>query len=189
MRILETERLILRSWDLGDVKDLYEYAQSELVGPNAGWKPHKSIEESQEIIKMFIGNNDVYAVELKSENKVIGSIGIHRRYVDDELCELKQRELGYVLNPKYWGNGYIPEALKYIIEYCFKELKVDVIWCGHFENNNNSKRVNEKCGFNYQFSKQEILESMNYKKVTTLYYKLCRNSYKNRRIYNGVKPG
>lgn len=174
MGILETERLILRRWDVGDIDDLYEYARSELVGPNAGWKPHKNIEESKEIMKMFIENNNIYAVELKSENKVIGSIGIHERYSDDTLNELKQRELGYVLNPKYWGNGYIPEAVKYIIKYCFEELRLDVIWCGHFDFNSNSKRVSEKCGFKYQFSKLEILESMNYKNVTTLYYNLLR---------------
>jgi len=46
MKILETERLILRGWNLTDSEDLYEYAQSELVGPNAGWKPHKSVAES-----------------------------------------------------------------------------------------------------------------------------------------------
>ena len=175
MNILETERLILRSWDLADSKDLYEYAQSELVGPNAGWKPHKSVAESQEVIKMFIDNNDVYAIELKSENKIIGSIGIHERCPDDKLSELNQREIGYVLNPKYWGNGYIPEAVKYVIQYCFEEMKLDVIWCGHFDFNKNSKRVNEKCGFKYHFSKSEILKLMDNKEVITLYYNLFRN--------------
>ncbi len=54
MKILETERLILRPWKLTDKEDLFEYAKSELVGPNAGWKAHKSLEESVEIIEMFI---------------------------------------------------------------------------------------------------------------------------------------
>lgn len=71
MEALETDRLILRDWKLSDSEDMFEYAQSELVGPNAGWKPHKSIDESEEIIKGFIIKNDVYAIELKSENKVI----------------------------------------------------------------------------------------------------------------------
>lgn len=175
MKRLETERLILRSWELSDSNDLYEYAKSELVGPNAGWKPHKNIDESKEVIKIFIANNDVYAIELKSENKVIGSIGIHKRCPDDKLSELNQREIGYVLNPKYWGNGYIPEAVRYIIDYCFEEMKLDIIWCGHFDFNKNSKRVNEKCGFKYQFSKVESLKLMDNKKVTALYYNLCRN--------------
>ena len=87
---LNSERLILRNWQESDSSDLYEYAKSELVGPNAGWKPHQNEEESKEIIKMFIKNNDSYAIVLKSENKVIGSIGLHHRKPDETLNDLKQ---------------------------------------------------------------------------------------------------
>ena len=146
---LNSERLILRNWQESDSSDLYEYAKSELVGPNAGWKPHQNEEESKEIIKMFIKNNDSYAIVLKSENKVIGSIGLHHRKPDETLNDLKQREIGYVLNPNYWGKGFIPEAVNCLLNYGFNELNLDLIWCGHFDFNNNSKRVNEKCGFNY----------------------------------------
>ena len=62
MNILNSERLILREWRESDSSDLYEYAKSDLVGPNAGWKPHKSEGESKDIIKMFIDNNDTYAI-------------------------------------------------------------------------------------------------------------------------------
>src|SRR5690554_3558265 len=110
MEILRTDRLIIRRWKENDSKDLYEYAKSELVGPNAGWPPHKDEEESKEIIKMFIRNMDSYAIVLKSENKVIGGIGLHDRKPDDSLAELRQKEIGYVLNPKYWGKGIVPEA-------------------------------------------------------------------------------
>ncbi len=85
MKTLITNRLILREWKETDSKDLYEYAKSELVGPNAGWPPHKNEEESKEIIKMFLNNSDTYAIVLKSENKVIGSIGLHDRKPDDRL--------------------------------------------------------------------------------------------------------
>ncbi len=77
MKTLETERLILREWKLEDAADLYEYAKTELVGPNAGWKPHQTIDESRGIIKKFIENQDTYAIVLKESGKVIGSIGLH----------------------------------------------------------------------------------------------------------------
>ena len=89
METIFTDRLILRPWSLNDSSDLYEYAQSELVGPNAGWKPHKSEEESKEIINMFITNNDSYAIVLKEENKVIGGIGLHNRKPDVSLEDLE----------------------------------------------------------------------------------------------------
>ena len=70
MKEIITDRLIIRPWKLSDSSDLYEYAQSELVGPNAGWRPHKSEEESKEIINMFIKSNDSYAIVLKEDQIV-----------------------------------------------------------------------------------------------------------------------
>lgn len=177
MKELTTSRLILREWKEEDSKDLYEYATSELVGPNAGWPPHKNEEESKEIIKMFIKNENTYAIVLKSENKVIGGIGIHDRKPDDTLVNLKQRELGYVLNPKYWGKEIVPEAVNELVRYSFEELNLDLVWCGHFDFNNNSKRVNEKCGFKYKLTKDEKIKLLNNKQVTTLYYCIYKSEY------------
>jgi len=177
MKMLITDRLVLREWKETDSKDLYEYAKSELVGPNAGWPPHKNEEESKEIIKMFINNGDTYAIVLKSENKVIGGIGLHDRNPDNNLAELNQKEIGYVLNPKYWGQGIIPEAVKFLIKYAFDELNLDLIWCGYFDFNTNSKRVNEKCGFKYRFRKNEKLKLLDDKEVITLYYSIFKSEY------------
>lgn len=148
MKEIITDRLILRPWKLSDSKDLYEYAKSELVGPRAGWKPHKSEDESKEIINMFIKNNDSYAIVLKEENKVIGGIGLHKRKPDLDLKDLEQREIGYVLNPSYWGNGYVPEAVKALIDYGFREMNLDLIWCGHFDFNSNSKELMKNVDLN-----------------------------------------
>lgn len=177
MKRLETDRLILRKWKLSDKEDLYEYAKNELVGPNAGWKPHVNLEESIEIIEMFMEEEEVYAIELKDEKKVIGGIGIHKRCPDPSLSKFEQKEVGYVLNPNYWGNGYVPEAVKKVIKYCFEDLKLDLIWCGHYDFNDKSKRVNEKCGFQYHFTKEETLERLDNKKVKTLYYNIKKENY------------
>lgn len=174
---IETKRLIIRPWKISDYKDLYEYAKSDLVGPNAGWKPHTSEDESKEIIYKFIENNDSYAIVLKEENKVIGSCGLHDRKPDEKLKELKQKEIGYVLNPKYWGNEYMPEAVCGLLDYGFNKLKLDLIWCGHFDFNNNSKRVIEKCGFNHRFTCKRVLEQLDNKEVNELYYNIFRSEY------------
>lgn len=180
MEMLSSERLILREWRESDSSDLYEYAKSGLVGPNVGWKPHKNEDESKEIIKMFNSNDDTYAIVIKSENKVIGSIGLHNRKPDEELCDLEQREIGYVLNPVYWGNGYAPEAVNCLLNYGFNKLNLDLIWCGYFDFNNNSKRVNEKCGFKYKFTKDEKLRLLDNKEVRTLYYNILKSEYINK---------
>lgn len=179
MEILTTDRLILRDWKETDSRDLYEYAKSELVGPNAGWPQHKNEEQSKDVIKMFIRNNDSYAIVLKEENKVIGGIGLHERKPDESLSNLNQREIGYVLNPEYWGQGIVPEAVNCLIKYGFDELNLDLVWCGHYDFNLKSKRVVEKCNFKYRFEKDEKLVLLGNKEVTTLYYNIFRVDYLN----------
>lgn len=177
MEELISNRLILRQWQESDSADLYEYAKSNLVGPSAGWPPHKDENESKEKIKIFICNSDTYAIVLKSENKVIGGIGLHRRKPDINLANLAQREIGYVLNPKYWGNSYVPEAVNCLVDYGFNKLNLDIIWCGHYDFNNNSKRVNEKCGFKYRFTRKERLKLLDNKEINILYYSILKSEY------------
>lgn len=52
--IIKTERLILRPWEYTDLQDFNEYASVDGVGQMAGWLPHKNLEESKNILKMFI---------------------------------------------------------------------------------------------------------------------------------------
>lgn len=185
MRILETERLVLRPWDEEDYEDLYEYARSELVGPYAGWTPHENEDESRAIIRMFQSEEDVYAIVLKEENKVVGSIGLHFRTPDANDTSENQREIGFVLNPRYWGRGIVPEAVERILEYGFHELGLDLIWCGHFDFNEKSKRVVEKCGFQFRFQKKTRLKHYNDQDVEVLLYSMTKEAYDSRQHADG----
>lgn len=179
MQELQTERLLLRPWKESDVKDLFDYAKDERVGPNAGWKPHKDEGESKEVIQMFLESTDrLYAIELPGEGKVIGSLGLHDRKPDEKLAHMHQMEVGYVLHPSYWGKGYVPEAVNRVLQHAFEDLKLDVVWCGHYDFNQNSKRVNEKVGFNYRFSKNITLDRLDGQEVECLYYSILKSDYK-----------
>ena len=68
---LETERLILRAWEIKDLDNFFEYASVNGVGEKAGWEHHKSKDESLEILKMFIDEKKVFAIVLKENQKVI----------------------------------------------------------------------------------------------------------------------
>lgn len=147
---IETDRLILRAWRESDLEDFYEYAKVDGVGQRCGWLPHKDMEESRTILEMFIGEKKTLALELKENSKVIGSVGLETRDVELGIPEdLMGREIGYVLNKDYWGRGLMPEAVKAVIDYCFRELDFDWLTCGHFVWNDQSRRVVEKCGFRY----------------------------------------
>lgn len=152
--ILETERLILRPWKRTDLNDFYEYASVDGVGQLAGWNPHKSIEETQAILNSFIEKKKVFALQLKENSKVIGSLGIepYNEEKYPEFMEASCREIGCVLSKDYWGQGLMPEAINEVIKYLFNEKELDIIFYGHFVSNNQSARVSEKCGFQYYAS-------------------------------------
>ena len=179
--ILKTNRLMLRPFNIDDLGDFYEYASVDGVGQMAGWLPHKNIEESLSILKMFIDEKKTFAIVYN--NKVIGSLGIEE-YDEKQLPEYADklgREIGYVLSKDYWGKGLMPEALNEVIRYCFEDLKLDFLACGHFTDNNQSKRVQEKCGFyHYKLVKHET----RYGIVKDSWLSILENPIINKDIFN-----
>ena len=147
MRILETERLVLRGWQLEDPDDLYEYAENPSVGPMAGWKPHSSKEESLNILKYYMENDDRWAIVLKENRKVIGSVNLKP---DENRGKYHAKLISFALSINYWGNGYMTEAVKRVIRYAFEEMNIDLLSAFHYPQNFRSKRVIEKCGFQYE---------------------------------------
>ena len=148
--VIETQRLILRPFKQSDLDDFYEYASVDGVGEMAGWKHHESKDESQSILDLFINEDKTFAIVLKENNKVIGSLGVEEYGMEEALSEFYEyqgREIGYVLSKDYWGKGLMPEAVKAVIDYLFNVQKLDFLTCGYYEFNNQSKKVQEKCGF------------------------------------------
>ena len=148
--VIETERLILRPFRQSDLQDFNKYASVPGVGEMAGWKHHETIEKTQEILDLFIKEDKTFAIVFKKNNKVIGSIGVEKYELEDKLTEFNNyygREIGYVLSKDYWGKGIMPEAVGSVIDYLFNDLDLDFLTCGYYDFNNQSKRVQEKCGF------------------------------------------
>ena len=150
---LLTPRLILRSWFEDDATDLYKYASDPDVGPPAGWPPHTSVENSREIIKTVLSGPETYAVCLKEDGRPIGSVGLHR---NDLATKSDEYELGYWIGKPFWGQGLIPEASRELLRHAFVDLRMNTIWCGHYEGNEKSRRVMEKLGFAYHHKTEGI---------------------------------
>jgi ribosomal-protein-alanine N-acetyltransferase len=147
--VIKTERLILRPFQKPDLADFFAYASVPGVGEMAGWPHHETIETSEHILRSFLTEKEVFAIYHKVDRKVIGSLGIHKSWAneDGEYKHLKIKEIGYVLAKDYWGQGLVPEAVQTVMDYCFKNLGIEAFTCGHFKENNQSRRVIEKCGF------------------------------------------
>lgn len=153
--MLETERLILRPWKETDAEELYTYASDPEVGPPAGWPPHTSVENSREIIKGVLSRKETYAVCLK-DGKPIGSIGLHLNGSTDMTDRDDECELGYWIAKPFWGQGMIPEAARELLRYAFEQLGMRAVWCGYYEGNDKSRKVQEKLGFVYQHKTEGI---------------------------------
>ncbi len=173
---LQTPRLILRPWRESDLDDLYEYASVPGVGEMAGWTHHKDMNESSKILQMFIEEKKTLAVVFRKTGKVIGSLGIEPVREDSERpIDLKGREIGYVLSRDYWGRGLMPEAVKAVMEYCFRDLGLDYLDCAHFVHNHQSRKVIEKCGFRFS---REVKHETRYGTVEDTWQYICVNPYK-----------
>ena len=153
---LETERLFFRRWEESDAEILFEEASNPEVGPPAGWQPHKNVEESLEIIRNVLNGPEAYAICLKEDGRPIGTIELRLKDNTDMTDKDDECELGYWLAREFWGQGIMPEAAKEMLRHAFEDLGMTKVWCGYYDGNNKSKRVQEKCGFTYQWTTEGL---------------------------------
>ncbi len=153
---LETERLILRPWTEADAESLYEYAKDPAVGPIAGWPPHRCVDESLNVIRNVLNGPQCYAICEKANNKAIGAMELKLNGQTDMTQREDECELGYWLGKPFWGRGYTPEAAKALLRYGFEKLGMTTVWCGYYDGNDKSKRVQEKLGFTYHHTCREV---------------------------------
>ena len=144
---METKRILLRAWRESDTYTLYKYASDPDVGPRAGWPPHKSVEESLEIIRTIFNSDHVWAIEFKETGEVIGCIGYYTFGESNINIGENDVEAGYWVARPYWNQGICTEALRLLIDYCFNVKGFRTIWSDFFVDNPASGRVMEKCGF------------------------------------------
>lgn len=154
IQLLETERLILRPWDEVDAEECYKYAKDPRVGPIAGWPVHTSVENSRQVIRDVLMVPETYAIVLKESGLPVGSIGLH--FHSDLAEKDDEAELGYWLGVPYWGQGLVPEASRELLRYAFENLTLSRVWCGYFDGNEKSKRVQEKLGFKFQWTTEDV---------------------------------
>ena len=145
---LDTERLLLRPFEEKDAEAFFACCQNPNLGNNAGWPPHRTLEESHRILhSTFINQEGIWAMILKETQQLIGSVGI----IPDPKRENPQvRMLGYWLDETYWGKGYMTEAVQGVLKYGFEKLKLSLITATCYPHNKRSQKVLKKNGFIYE---------------------------------------
>lgn len=144
---METERIILRPWMDSDAETLFKFASDPDVGPRAGWSPHKTIEESHEIIRKYFSNDHTWAIELKGTGEVIGAIGYMLHDESNIDIGEKDAEIGFWVAKPYWNQGICTEALQLMLDYCIEVKCFHTLWGDYFVDNPASCHVMKKCGF------------------------------------------
>lgn len=143
-----TDRLLLRTIKKTDDEEIFAYSSEPNVGPNAGWEPHKSIEETREIMdEIFVDKKGIYGIEERESGKLIGSIGLME---DPKRQNVKSAMLGYAMSEKYWGRGYMTEAAKTLMWHAFMAEGIELISAYCYPDNKRSRNVLEKCGMTYE---------------------------------------
>lgn len=157
--ILKTKRCVLRPWRESDAEALYEYACDPRVGPIAGWPVHTDVENSRAIIRDVLSADETYAVVVRGDNadRPVGSVGLLLGASSHLSIPEGDAELGYWIGVPFWGQGLIPEVSRELMRHGFEELGLHTIWCGCFEGNEKSRRVQEKCGFYFHHINKDQL--------------------------------
>lgn len=159
---LKSQHLILRNLNDSDIYDFYEVYSNANVTVNAGFYPIATYNEAKKFIELF-KPQDEFAIELISENKLIGVIGF-----EDENDKIM---INYLLNQNYWGNGYAGEALKTLIPF-IKSKSNSPIYGDCFTDNFASKKVLEKCGFEFLNTYKRTYKSLNDEEKICLLFRL-----------------
>ena len=175
---IETKRLLLRPFLESDAQAMYDsWASRPDNLLHVTWDAHESPEVTQQSIARWVENYqnmDFYkwAICLKENPEhVLGDISVVDMDEAVNVCEV-----GYILSKDYWGQGLMPEAAMKMMEYGFYEMGLDMIWCGHFEGNEKSRRVIEKCGMIPMFRRMEAFPLIG-KKHVVCYYSLTAEEF------------
>lgn len=147
---LETERLRLRCLVPSDSRDMYQYACREDVTRYLLWDPHTGPEYTSRYLaglqsQYRAGEFYDWAVEYKADEKMIGTCGFTSFDIENNRAEI-----GYVLNPEYWGRSIAAEAVMRVLDFGFRTLSLNRIEARYMTGNERSRRVMEKCGMRFE---------------------------------------
>ncbi len=175
---LETERFLLRPITKEDAQDIFEYSKHPDVGPNAGWAPHRSMDDTMVFIEAIASAPHVFGIFEKSTGIDIGSIGL---IADTMRKNPDALMLGYALGQPWWDRGYMTEAAHEVIRYGFEDLGLYLITSNHYLFNARSKRVIEKCGFQLEGTLRGVEATPDGIMQDTVCYSLTRQEYFSRK--------
>ena len=172
---LKCGEITLREFKPGDLQDLFQFASQPGLGEMAGWHHHESLEDSASLLNYYIKTKKTFALEFGG--RVIGSLGL-QRYEERRFPELSNylgRELSFALHRDFHNRGIMTQAVGELCRWLFEDLGFDFALIGCYEENLPSRRVAEKCGFEF-YKRAETINQMGQRREAMFYLRkrLCK---------------
>ena len=177
-RPLETRRLILRPFQHSDAADMYKnWASDPEVTEFLTWPTHTDIEITKAVLGGWIdGYSDPshynWVMELKDGGEIIGNISVVKL-----VEKIEAAEIGYCMGKAWWGQEFMPEALRTVIAYLFDEVGLNRVAAWHDTNNPKSGRVMVKAGMKLE----GVLRASAIHRNGVIYDKACYSILRNER--------
>jgi len=154
---LYTKRTCLRRMMKTDSYDMYEYARRDEVTEYLLWDPHPNETYTFKYLSYLqtrykAGDFYDWAVVTRDTYQMIGTCGFTRFNIESNSAEV-----GYVLNPDFWGMGIAPEVVSRVLAFGFDELELNRIEARYMVGNNRSRRVMEKVGMTFEGVNRESM--------------------------------
>jgi RimJ/RimL family protein N-acetyltransferase len=142
--VLETARLVLRAPSLADARVFAELVNDRRIAEMLTRVPHPyTLADATEFLSSANrGDGETVFLITARDASLLGCCGIARR-------PGQPPELGYWLGVPYWGKGYATEAARAVIDHAFADLGCEALVSGARVSNPASRRVLEKCGFQW----------------------------------------
>ncbi len=177
---IKTERLTLRRFTVEDAEAMYNnWAKDERVCKFLTWDPHESAQATAELLKIWCADyekKDWYQWAIVHGETVIGSIAVVRISEQNELAEL-----GYCIGYDFWGQGFMPEAAKGVIDFLFSEVNFNRIEICHAVKNPASGAVARKCGLTFEGTKKQEFKSRSGEFLDISFYGLTKEEWEKNR--------
>jgi len=156
--ILETERLILRPFELADAKEVQRLAGAREVAATTQNLPHpyedgmaeEWIGTHQEAFER--GTGVTFAITTRADGRLIGAISLMG------IRPAHQAELGYWVGKPYWNQGFCTEAARAVVAYGFQVLGLNRVHARHLSRNPASGRVMQKLGMRHEGRRRQHVQ-------------------------------
>lgn len=174
---IDTKRLYLKRINIEDSLQMYEnIASDDRVSRYMSWDSFKTLSDVENWLTEWqeeYKKNDTYywGIFLKSSNELIGTV-----YLLTEDSIARVGSISYCLGYNYWGNGYVCETIKSIIDFAFTKIGFNRIEAYHAKSNIQSARVLQKAGMKMEGTLRQRCKTYNGFE-NCIYYSILKEEY------------